>query len=221
MRDAADLPDESRDRQAIHWGRVFLEGLVIVTGILLALGAEAWWQDRNDRAEERVLLSALHDEFSGNLGTLRAQSDSISQAILVLESVISMTETELASALETDRRAQISMAIQRPWTVEFRVGALDGTLGTERGSLIESLEVSSELAQYQSVRKELDEIGGMMATVAVQAFVSFGALPESHGQLTALLKAKVGYWAAYRAYLESIAGLLAEELGWHERGGAD
>jgi len=39
------------------------EGLAIVVGILLALGADAWWERRADIARERALLADLEAEF--------------------------------------------------------------------------------------------------------------------------------------------------------------
>ncbi|MBT8479157.1 MAG: hypothetical protein KJO06_09575 [Gemmatimonadetes bacterium] len=40
-----------------------IEAVVIVSSILLALGAEALWQERTDRREEGVLLRAPVDAF--------------------------------------------------------------------------------------------------------------------------------------------------------------
>ena len=98
----------------------------------LGMGAEALWQERVDRAEEQVVLRALYTQFVGNEASLRAQSDSIDSAIALVASAASMGPSALVTALETDDELAMSMAIRRPWTVEFRVGALDGTLGTQR-----------------------------------------------------------------------------------------
>ncbi len=43
----------------IPWLRVFVEGVVIVGSILLAFGLQAWWEGRQERAEERQALEAL------------------------------------------------------------------------------------------------------------------------------------------------------------------
>lgn len=209
----------SHNGKRIPWLRVLLEGVVIVVSILLALGAEAWWQDRLNRSEERELLSSLRDEFVANETLLRAQADSIGEAISVLQGVIEMTAPELMATLGADSAGVIAQTVQRPWTAEFRVGVLDGTLGTERASLIQSHEITSALAEYQAVRHELREIGGLLASVAVQSFISFGGLPASYDELIPLLSAKVGYWTAYKRYLERFIGqteeitsMLGEEL---------
>lgn len=206
-------------RDRLPWKRVLLEGLVIVVSILLALGAEAWWQDTRDRAEERELLSSLREEFVANQVILRSQADSIGEAISLLRGLTEMTAPALMAALEADEAGLIAQTVQRPWTAEFRVGVLDGTLGTSRASLIRSHEITSALAEYQAVRHELGEIGGLLAAVALQSFISFGGLPGNYGELIPLLNAKVGYWTAYKRYLErfiaqtgEISLMLAEEL---------
>ena len=49
--------------QQIPWLRITAEGVAIVVSILLAFSIEAWWQARNEAAEERELLQALLDDF--------------------------------------------------------------------------------------------------------------------------------------------------------------
>ncbi|MEM9531650.1 MAG: hypothetical protein AAGA23_12080 [Pseudomonadota bacterium] len=42
------------------------EGLVIVASILVAFAIDAWWEERQDRTEERRILEALKAEFEAN-----------------------------------------------------------------------------------------------------------------------------------------------------------
>ena len=42
------------------------EGLLIVVSILVAFSIDAWWQERQDRVEEKRILNALRDEFLVN-----------------------------------------------------------------------------------------------------------------------------------------------------------
>ena len=59
----------------IPWRRVGVEGVVIVGSILLALGLDAWWEDRQEHAEKEELLSSLLLELQFNSDRL-AQFDS-------------------------------------------------------------------------------------------------------------------------------------------------
>ena len=47
------------------WTRIFTEGSAIVVSILLAFWIQAWWESRQDRSHERVILSTLLIEFQG------------------------------------------------------------------------------------------------------------------------------------------------------------
>jgi hypothetical protein len=47
----------------INWGQAAGEALLILFGILLALGAEAWWEERSERREEHEYLEALAGEL--------------------------------------------------------------------------------------------------------------------------------------------------------------
>lgn len=219
------MADDHGPSNGIRWSRFILESLVIIASILLALGAEALWQQRVDRSEEQEVLTALHEEFVENGAALSAQFDSIREAIQVVESAVAMSAPDLAARLESDEGMTLSMAIRRPWTAEFRVGVLQSTLGTQRVSLIRNHQLLSDLAQYQAVQNELAEIGDLVTTLTVEAFVASNQVPESHERLVALLKAKLGYWDAYRRYLgrliaqtRSIAAQLEAEIT--EGGGA-
>ncbi len=51
------------ESQAIPWKRLSAEGAAIVVSILLAFWIDAWWDARNDLAEEREILVGLEAEF--------------------------------------------------------------------------------------------------------------------------------------------------------------
>jgi hypothetical protein len=49
--------------------------VVVVVGILVALWLESWWQDQQDRREERQILTGLRDEFNANAEELKARME--------------------------------------------------------------------------------------------------------------------------------------------------
>ena len=53
-----------------QWLRVGAEGVVIIVSILLAFGIDAWWDERQERAEEREALSQLESDFRANAAQL-------------------------------------------------------------------------------------------------------------------------------------------------------
>jgi hypothetical protein len=63
------------------WKRLFAEGLAIVLSILLAFGIDAWWQGRQQKYAETVLLQAILDDL-GKKKNLLAREKKYNQAIL-------------------------------------------------------------------------------------------------------------------------------------------
>ena len=58
------------EKADIPWLRAGTELATIVGGILLAFWIQAWWEDRQESRDERVLLVALRDEFQAKLDQL-------------------------------------------------------------------------------------------------------------------------------------------------------
>jgi hypothetical protein len=55
------------ETQNIPWKRITVEAAAIVGSILLAFAIDAWWNDHQNRAEERRVLVGLKSEFEQNL----------------------------------------------------------------------------------------------------------------------------------------------------------
>jgi hypothetical protein len=49
--------------EAISWKRVAVEGVAVVFSILLAFWIDAWWENRQERADERIVLASLVGEL--------------------------------------------------------------------------------------------------------------------------------------------------------------
>jgi hypothetical protein len=47
----------------VPWPRIVAEGIAIVVSILLAFGIQAWWEERQERAMERALLTGLVEDL--------------------------------------------------------------------------------------------------------------------------------------------------------------
>jgi hypothetical protein len=78
--------------RSIPWLRVFVEGMVIVSSILLAFGIEAWW--------ERI---EWHRNALGELGTVLEE---VHEARSQLQDVIRWRERERSAALSVETRLE-------------------------------------------------------------------------------------------------------------------
>ena len=54
------------------WKDAIRDLVVVIAGILAALWLEGWWQERQDREEEREILTGLREEFAANAGDLES-----------------------------------------------------------------------------------------------------------------------------------------------------
>ena len=57
--------------QRIPFQRIFAEGAIIVVSILLAFWIDAWWSERQVRADEREAIAQLVDDFRTNAERLK------------------------------------------------------------------------------------------------------------------------------------------------------
>jgi hypothetical protein len=79
----------------IPWPRILAEGAIIVAGILLALWVDAWWDDRQDRIEERAILIPLRAEAVQLLVDLAANR---TRAAAILASTTTLANMSLQGA---------------------------------------------------------------------------------------------------------------------------
>ena len=52
-----------KQSRSIPWPRIFAEGTIIVVSILLAFWIDAWWEGRQAKATEEVVLQTLLDDL--------------------------------------------------------------------------------------------------------------------------------------------------------------
>jgi hypothetical protein len=94
--------------ESVRW--LFLEGLVVVVSILLAFWVDAWWQGRQHRSQETVLLSSLlvelqslQNDFQENAVYVAAMRDSIRELLQAsARSDATLSDKEIDSLLADD-----------------------------------------------------------------------------------------------------------------------
>ena len=133
--------------QRLPWRRITAEGLVIVASVLIALAADAWWDGRQDRAEEAARLSAVRAE----LGDARVTYEGLLKVIA--------DETSLIAELIHESREPTG-STERLDSIFFRLGpfydpspptaAVDDAVSGGALSLIESPELRRALGRYRT-----------------------------------------------------------------------
>ena len=107
------------NQSGIQWKRVGVEAVVIVTSILLALAADAWWEQVGDRREEVALIEALSVTLRDDLLRVRDARDTIqfvSDGLIELED--HFATGDLRSRSDQDQQAM--RAFMRFTQIEIR-----------------------------------------------------------------------------------------------------
>jgi len=139
----------------IPWKRRLGEGAVIVLGILIALAADAWWDNRVERADEQTALRQLRAEFADN----RMQFDSIvdkheggqAAAGVLLDAHLTGTE------IPADSLRTLIFTASLPWTYNPRGGALESLVAAGRLDIIEDDSLRVELAAWPGLVEDYRE----------------------------------------------------------------
>lgn len=162
--------------QSIPWTRIAIEAAAIVASILLAFAIDAWWDNVQEREEEREILIELRVEFEINQKILAQTAENHRRALNAMQNIVSLSKSEItveAESLGTLFRRSLSTPHYNPAT-----GALAATIGSGRLSLIRNVELRNRLAGWNAVISDLvldEQTRRDSVTHAIRpAFAEFG-----------------------------------------------
>ncbi len=178
--------------QAFHkvpWLRVFVEGAVIVGSILLAFGIDAWWEERQERKEERVALEALRQEFVNNIEVLR---DTQRIHVDLAETADRLNELLLNAALgETIQVADSLLYVLIVYrTPDVAMGTLNTLLASGRIGIIHDRVIQQALAGWPAVVQEAVEEENLIRDYIVEELIPGLA---GHADLTGVMAARTTF----------------------------
>lgn len=136
------------------WPRILAEAVVVVVSILLAFGIDAWWQDRQVRAEEQQILRGLHEEFLSIHEVLERHLALHVINLQSLEDLLFMIDSEPSD----DAGETVEAALQEmvtPTTSDLGNGTLGALLGSGRLDILTSTTLRSRLAAWEGVMGEV------------------------------------------------------------------
>ena len=144
------------ETQKISWKRLFVEGAAIVASILLAFAIDAWWQDRQDRAEELRLLRALKAEFQLNAQGLpsfvRSHTIVAASAGALIEGLRKADQDRLAVVRDSD-----VLQVTVHGSFDPSSGAFDAMLQSGTLRFIQNPAVRQKLAEWPAIVKDATE----------------------------------------------------------------
>lgn len=140
--------------QDIPWKRVSIEAATIVASILLAFAIDAWWQDRQIRAEGQEILAGLHTEFVANHEALKQNLTKNLRGTKSLEDLLRLIE----GSQSEDTKAIVLAALfdmRSPFTTDLGNGTLHALLSSGR---LENLKSKSLRALLTAWEGEIGEV---------------------------------------------------------------
>jgi len=143
------------ERRPVPWGRFVAEGLTIIVGILIALWADAWWEDRSERAAEQVILHQLSAEFADNALQLDSVLDWHQRGLDAARALLGVARGELR--LESDSLGRLVWAVDQPWTFNPKQGALESLIGSGQLGIIRDDSLRFALASWPGVLADFTE----------------------------------------------------------------
>ena len=137
----------------MSWRRVLVGGVVIVAGISLAFGIDAWQRDRQIRYEEQRILQGLKEEFTSLHKVLTQHLAENSRTLASLEYLLLAIE----NGPSKDAGPVIDSALLEmttPVTWDHGDGALDALLSSGRTKILTNSVLRAKLSAWEGVLGE-------------------------------------------------------------------
>jgi len=113
----------------IPWKRTAVEGAAIVASIFLAFAIDAWWNERQERAEEREVMQSLQVEFEANRDEAAAVisfNNRVTQSVVML---MELRQDEIL-ALPAEAVEDFISSLGNPRTFDAVRGSVDALISS-------------------------------------------------------------------------------------------
>ncbi len=140
--------------QPIPWRRIVAEGTIIVVSILLAFWIDAWWTERQVRADEREAIVQLVDDFRANaehLQTIRNVHETALDAAYELLARGGMGGQPQSEATT----AELVFLSLRAWTFDPLLGGTNSLIQSGRLNILTNSELRVALAGWPDIVEDL------------------------------------------------------------------
>ncbi len=147
-----------------NWRRWLIEGLVIISSILLAFAIDAAWEINRQRHEETEILDGLQREFEGYRDYIKGTLVRHTEMMSAMEAILVSIEAGSWSSSELSLDQAIGKTLLPP-TSDLRFGFRDALAQSGRLELIRDRPLREKLANWPRYYDELsddEEIGRKM-----------------------------------------------------------
>ena len=149
-----------RITQILDWKYVVTETVIVTIGVAMALSADAWWDDRSDRAAESLYLRGLQQEFGTTAFDLEEEINSSAESIVAIDELMDFMVSESVEApLEVLQKMEVGFrtSVLRPVTATYDDLVTSGNIGILRSDALR-IALAKWHAQLENHRRLEDHI---------------------------------------------------------------
>ncbi len=144
------------NRESVWW--LFLEGSAIVLSILLAFSIDAWWQDRQQQGEERLVLQSVLDELESIRRNVRLD---LASTIEMRKSVVALLSQQSDSKEIKPNQNIDSLLADTTWIItpaHYSAPVLQATMSSGQLSLVSHPDLRLELGIWSNRLSDVELI---------------------------------------------------------------
>ena len=136
--------------RTVPWRQIAVEGVAIVASILLAFGIDAWWDERQERAEEREILESLLVEFQANRDQAASVISFHDRAVQSVAVLMEMSEEEIL-ALPAEAVEEALGFFGSPQTFDAVRGSVDALIGSGKLGILRDRALRESLTTFLNI----------------------------------------------------------------------
>lgn len=140
------------------WSRILVEGVVIVTSILLAFAIDAWWDGRRDSAERDRLVEAMYEDFSITRGRLEESLRSADALYARTRMFLTLVaDPQLRGSVPIDSLTFLLSGARLGVAFQPSLASYEAALSSGRIGLIEEPDLFEAITEFKIGLERFDE----------------------------------------------------------------
>jgi hypothetical protein len=165
------VPGPAQWRRGIRWFAA--EFLVVVSGILVALALQSWWNDRAARMQEETLLQRFRVELVGNRARFSEAADAQNKILDSARTVLKWTGPNAGAVDASDFESHVSQLLNPLPTYRAATSELDAMLGSGQLGLIRSVELRAKIAAWPVALQRLRRTEDILVDEVIDEFYPY------------------------------------------------
>ncbi len=145
---------------------LIVEGVAIVLSILLAFAIDAWWDERQERAEEKEVLESLYIEFEANRDEAAVVISNHERAIQSVATLMDLRQDEIL-ALPADAVEEMIRFLANPRTFDAVRGSVDALTSSGKLGILRDRELREALTTFVNILDDAVEDRNYLAETSM------------------------------------------------------